>query len=257
MAGRWKILLLFFVGITSLYPVLGFGQDSTTIELKEDEDKLALTEETNLPSAATQSQLDELNQKQKFDTVKSELKLRDWLSKLLKPKDDKISENKPLATPNFQGIEKFIKSIAYIVFALITLSLIYFIFKDIKLNLSSDKKISLNIDLDNIENIQTVDLEKLLKQSLDNNEYRMAIRLRYLIILQSLAKKEIIHWKPEKTNRMYVSEVKLSPFLQEFKQLTLIFEKVWYGGEGIEDAKYRSLEPLFDNLNNRVVGYGQ
>ncbi|GJM31151.1 MAG: hypothetical protein DHS20C18_01520 [Saprospiraceae bacterium] len=102
------------------------------------------------------------------------------------------------------------------------------------------------IDLEKIEeNILETDLERYIRQALEQQQYALAIRLYYLNILKELSQLKQIKWKKDKTNRAYLNEMQSSALNPTFRQLTFIFERVWYGANAIDEADFNMLEPQF------------
>ncbi|CAN5329857.1 hypothetical protein BH09BAC1_BH09BAC1_04690 [soil metagenome] len=107
--------------------------------------------------------------------------------------------------------------------------------------------------LDDIEdNLHESDLERALRQALENNDYRMAIRIYYLTIIKELSFLQWIQWKRDKTNGQYVREMNDRPNSGTFKQLTNAFERVWYSDENIVQRHYDVLSPQFQSFINSL-----
>jgi len=116
----------------------------------------------------------------------------------------------------------------------------------------------LEINLANIEdNIHDSDLQQFIKQAVDQDNYNLAIRLYYLAIIKELSLSKIIRWKRDKTNRAYVGEISTQPYLQEFKLLTIIFERSWYGNRPITEFDFLALKPRYETLINTVQEQGK
>ncbi|MFN0274465.1 MAG: hypothetical protein ACKVPJ_01870 [Chitinophagales bacterium] len=92
------------------------------------------------------------------------------------------------------------------------------------------------------------DLERFLREALQRKDFRLAIRIYYLMILQALHEKEIISWRKNKTNKDYVIETSDRMFSQQFAGNTLLFEYVWYGEKMLEEVQFNKLHPSFLNL---------
>ena len=106
-------------------------------------------------------------------------------------------------------------------------------------------------DIHDIENnLHETDLERYLRQAIESGDYRMAIRLYYLNILKSYSLKEAIDWKKDKTNTEYLNEIKRAalPSYPEFRTVTLVFERVWYGDTAINADDYTAIQPRFEAL---------
>lgn len=96
------------------------------------------------------------------------------------------------------------------------------------------------------------DFDELIKNALQNNNYRQAVRYQYLRTLHLLAGKNLIELAPDKTNYQYVSEIKEGAYQNDFATLTLNYEYVWYGEFNIENDIYRKIETGFINLNKKI-----
>ncbi|MFK7799277.1 MAG: DUF4129 domain-containing protein [Aureispira sp.] len=107
------------------------------------------------------------------------------------------------------------------------------------------------IALKDIEtNLQEADVEGFLAQSLQQKDYRLAIRLYYLAIIKELAAKGIIDWKRDKTNGQYLRELrrKQYPQLKAFKSVTRVFEYVWYSNMAFDSGQFEEVRIDFNNL---------
>ena len=104
----------------------------------------------------------------------------------------------------------------------------------------------LSISLEEAEqNLFEADLPGLLQQAIQQQDYEASIRLYYLTCLRRLADQKHIRWKKEKTNGAYVRELSTTPLYKDFQNLTLLFDRLRYGGEDIDSAKYQRVEPYF------------
>jgi preprotein translocase subunit SecG len=118
----------------------------------------------------------------------------------------------------------------------------------------SNKKIksqaAIPITLENIEErIHESDLDRYLREALEKENYPMAVRLYYLAIIKELSLKKWIKWKKDKTNRDYIRELSTTDWYSNFRNVTAMFEKVWYGKQKLGGIDFRSsVQPLFQNL---------
>lgn len=87
-----------------------------------------------------------------------------------------------------------------------------------------------------VEDIAEVDLATRLDAARAAGDVRAALRLRYLLVLQTLAAAGAIGWARDKTNRTYAAEVRAwdaahgTALARPFAAATRLFERVWYGG---------------------------
>lgn len=119
-----------------------------------------------------------------------------------------------------------------------------------------DKKIGkekVAYELDEIEeNLMEAELKTPIQKAIADGEYALAIRLYYLAILREMTEKELLRWKKEKTNFEYLRELGDHPLRNEFKEVTRIFERVWYREEPLSRNDFESIQPAFKGLLSKV-----
>ena len=98
------------------------------------------------------------------------------------------------------------------------------------------------------ENIEQVDFDKLIKQALKDNNYRLATRYMYLKSLKVLANKKTIDWHYDKTNTDYLNEIKDSKVKALFKRISYIYDYVWYGEFPIDEESFNKNTNDFNQL---------
>ncbi len=164
-----------------------------------------------------------------------------------KEKEKKEIEKKESAAPIFNGISKTAKTI---LFGLAILILVFIIIKIFVGNVTlTNKKVSSTrpMILEEVEkNLQESDLDRYLREALTNKNYRVAIRLYYLMIIKELSAKNLIKWKLDKTNRDYLSEMSSHTSFPDFRSITRTFDKVWYGEQVLEQKDFSEIGPLFE-----------
>ncbi len=112
------------------------------------------------------------------------------------------------------------------------------------------KKLSGAAFTDLPEDIESVNLDKLIEEALANGNYRLAVRWCFIKALQTLNQNKKISWQPSKTNIDYEYELQNLNLRQNFNKLSYVFEYVWYGemkaGENLF-VKYKSEIEKFNN----------
>jgi len=93
------------------------------------------------------------------------------------------------------------------------------------------------------ENLQT-----LIDKAVRNKQYRLAVRYYYLQVLKQLMDSGVIEWHNEKTNRDYVRELAQSKLASYFKNLTFIYDYVWYGNYNPAEKEFKEIEKDFLNF---------
>jgi large-conductance mechanosensitive channel len=96
------------------------------------------------------------------------------------------------------------------------------------------------------------DFDALIRQALQQANYRQAVRYQYLRTLHLLAGKNFIELAPDKTNYQYVREIANRNHQNDFAALTLNYEYVWYGEFDIEKNIYQKIETNFTSLNQKL-----
>ena len=95
------------------------------------------------------------------------------------------------------------------------------------------------------ENIHEIDFDQSIEEAVIQRNFRLAIRLYYLKHLKQLSDKELIDWKPTKTNRSYLYELSDGKIKNNFENLTRQFEYVWYGDFNISEQEFQELKTGF------------
>ncbi len=100
------------------------------------------------------------------------------------------------------------------------------------------------------EDIHGLDFGGAIDQAIDNQHYRLAVRLLYLQTLKRLADAQLIQYQREKTNRRYVYELAGTPHQQGFDRLTQQFDYVWYGNTPINSEQFGQIQTAFRNFQS-------
>jgi len=137
----------------------------------------------------------------------------------------------------------------YILFGLVIAIIVFVLLRLIGVNLfTSNKSVNhgdtINIDrLD--EELHESDLDRYLKDALNKKEFKLAIRIYYLMTLKELSIRNWIEWKKDKTNREYLYEMSDRENYQPFMELTRVFERTWYGDKELMESDYHAISPGF------------
>lgn len=118
-----------------------------------------------------------------------------------------------------------------------------------------DKKLKEEqIDISSLEeDLPGTELDSYLDQALRQEDYRLAVRLHYLRLLQVLTEHNHIHWKPDKTNREYLLETAEHTWHDEFRTLTNLFERIRYGRLPLDRPTYEAVRARFAGLHQRFA----
>ena len=102
---------------------------------------------------------------------------------------------------------------------------------------------------DEEEIIQNADIPALIKNAIENSQYRMAVRYYYLQALKELDLKKFIDFEAQKTNNDYISEIQNSSLNNIFKKVTRIYNFIWYGDFQVSKEDFLLAEKGFSELN--------
>ena len=108
------------------------------------------------------------------------------------------------------------------------------------------------VEVDNNEDIHDLDLDTLLNQAILAKNYRVAIRTQFLMLLKMLSEENKISWSQEKTNRDYIREVRSQPYSPLFNQLVILFERIWYGNNLINEKEYNRTAGSFEEIKRFI-----
>lgn len=98
---------------------------------------------------------------------------------------------------------------------------------------------------DDEKNIHLLNFEKLIKESIEAGEKRIAVRYYYLWLLKTMAQHNYINWDIEKTNSDYVYELQQQTHKEEFMYLSYLYNYIWYGEFEIDDTTFSKTENRF------------
>jgi len=101
---------------------------------------------------------------------------------------------------------------------------------------------------DEEELIKRTNLKALLKKALEDNDFRLAVRFSYLIILKRLSESKLIEWQQEKTNEDYIRELNGKKIKTDFAESTYWYDFVWYGNFDIDQTEFEKANVLFNRL---------
>lgn len=154
---------------------------------------------------------------------------------------------------NFSSVKSsldFVAILFRIIAILVVIILIYFIVKALIkregrwiFGKNADKRALFYSDAE--KNIHLLDFEKLIKESVEAGEKRIAVRYYYLWLLKVMAQNHYIEWDIEKTNSDYLYELHNPAHKEEFTYLSYLYNYIWYGEFEIDDITFRKTENRF------------
>jgi hypothetical protein len=187
--------------------------------------------------------------KKEWTDLKKKLKIKEYQP--VKKKEKKPSKNLPQLniSPTWSLIIK------WTLFAIIIGALLFLVLRVLGINPFNRKadKNKILISLEELEeNLDTASIDPHLYAAIKAKDFKLAIRLYYLMIIQKLALKEKIIWKKYKTNKHYLNEMRSKDAYPEFKKLTLIYEKCWFGEDELSETGYNTINSDFVNFLQNI-----
>lgn len=102
------------------------------------------------------------------------------------------------------------------------------------------------------DNIEHVDVDSLIKNAETNNDYRLAIRYYYLLVLKNLSIKKFIIFEDDKTNAEYLNEIGTKSFSENFAYTSYLYNYIWYGEFPVDSMQYEKAKGNFITLLEQV-----
>jgi hypothetical protein len=167
-----------------------------------------------------------------------------------KKKPEAEAETAPLSKPSsFSVSEQTLRLIAFVIlFAILILILLRAFGVNISLG-KKKKKTEQQFSLAEFDDwIPESELDRFLREALERNDYRLAVRIYYLMVLKELSGRKMISWRKEKTNYDYLAEMRTAIHYGGFRDITLIFERSWYGERFLDKNNYEEASQRFENF---------
>jgi hypothetical protein len=112
----------------------------------------------------------------------------------------------------------------------------------------------LDIEVGDLEkNLPNIQLDNVLDRAVEEKDFRLATRIRYLNIIQQLNSKEYIQWKKDKTNGQYTRELRGTELEAPFRALTRIFDWMWYGKAEINEQEYTFISQQYETMEQALA----
>jgi hypothetical protein len=145
----------------------------------------------------------------------------------------------------FTILGRMFEWLIYVFIGIICITLIYFIFKNVKYQPSLQPPPT---QADYAESTpEAENPEKSLAYALETKNYRLIIRIRFIQTLQVLKENKKIWVETGKTNRSYVRELH-NPLKKTFADMVRLFEKSWYDNKEITEDHYLATEKLYHQM---------
>ncbi|HET6226523.1 MAG TPA: DUF4129 domain-containing protein [Bacteroidia bacterium] len=98
------------------------------------------------------------------------------------------------------------------------------------------------------EDIHEIDFDKRISEELAKNDFRKAIRFLFLKLIKELNNQKLINWQLDKTNADYYRELRNTNYGKDFKELSRLYEYVWYGDFKLDEPHYKTIIQRFNQF---------
>lgn len=102
------------------------------------------------------------------------------------------------------------------------------------------------------EDISQIDFDEKIRKARNDKDFRLAVRWLYLKQLFLLNEHGRIAWQPYKTNMDYANELSSSSLKPSFRQLSKLYEYVWYGDYPLEEDGFVKAESEFAQFEKQI-----
>lgn len=222
---------------------MAFAKNTSAIAFKKPE-KLLLIEHSNIKKRNFPDLKKKYNSDEFVYEVRSKKKnawdrFLEWLDELLGGNKGNSSSGKALDT-----LLKFLAGgiILFVIFLIVKAIMN----KEGKwiFGKSSDKNILRYDELE--KDLQSIDFEKLIRDTKISGEKRLMIRYYYLWLLKKMSAQGYIEWDPEKTNSDYLNNLKQADLKADFEYLSYLYNYIWYGEFDIDEQALQKAAQAFE-----------
>jgi hypothetical protein len=102
------------------------------------------------------------------------------------------------------------------------------------------------------DNIFEINYRERIDKAVKEGNYRLAVRLMFLQMLKTMASRNIIQYKQERTNFDYLMQLNRSPHYENFFRLTRNYEYTWYGNFPVNDEAWQKIKNDFEKFNGML-----
>jgi hypothetical protein len=102
------------------------------------------------------------------------------------------------------------------------------------------------------DNIFEINYQREIDKAINSSNYRLAVRLLFLRALKNLSHKNIIQYKPDRTNFDYLMQLHSTKYYNDFFRITRDYEYCWYGQFDIEPGKFSIIKNDFESFDQNL-----
>lgn len=105
------------------------------------------------------------------------------------------------------------------------------------------------------ELIRSSDLPALLQQAISDQNYRVAVRYYYLLLLKRMDEAKLILWEHQKTNEDFINEISSTDLKDSFSENTRLYDFVWYGDFSLTQNEFLKAELDFKATHELIKNH--
>jgi hypothetical protein len=103
------------------------------------------------------------------------------------------------------------------------------------------------------EDIFAINYQKEIDKAAAQGNYRLAVRLMFLRLLKSMAEKNVIIYKQDKTNFDYLLQLHTTNYYHDFFRITRHYEYSWYGKFDVNSDAYQLISKEMIQFENQLL----
>lgn len=171
--------------------------------------------------------------------------------------EDEPEKSEEKSKTDFKMPSADLGAFKYVFYILVAGAILFLVVKILQ-NINSSPSIDIDkgrvFTLAEVEDkILEIDLEAILNDAIAAGDYRLALRINFLIIVKALSLSGKITWTKEKTNWEYYHEIKDKVLALSFKEIVEPFETIWYGEHELTESQFNRLKPSYDTFKNKLT----
>ena len=191
--------------------------------------------------------------KEQWKKLSEDIDYSDEIKEKEKGEDDEAKKNEEDSSISNDGPQMagFFEIFKYIIIGGAIVLVVFLLVKLLGRDGPKNRKINpvSEMEMEEIENdLENAELTDPIQRAIASGNYTLAVRLYYLSLLKELSGKKIIRWKRDKTNGEYIRELSGTPLSDEFRDVTLVFERIWYGTVELSANDFSYVEMEFKSI---------
>ncbi|MES1217966.1 MAG: hypothetical protein ABUT20_20840 [Bacteroidota bacterium] len=177
-----------------------------------------------------------------------------YANKDFKKKKEETESQPATGFWNWLARQQWYKAIAWIIIigGFITVLIWFLASSNVSLFRRRSKTVAEADSGETTENIFEIDYHKEIEKAMNENNYRLAVRLMFLRLLKNLSERNVIQYKQGRTNFDYLLQLNNSGYYKDFFRLTRNYEYAWYGEFAVSREIFATIKNDFENFEMKL-----